>query len=479
MTPKIVVASVPWTDTDSPIMAPAVLKSALTQHGIDSVAMDLNQEIRAMIAGSDCQPQVVNFFITQKVDAQAREQIQDVFEFMVDRILSHRPEWVCLSLLTYLSQHPTRWLCFLLKQRCPNVKIVIGGPGCFSSLKSIDNYANSLKTTGLIDHYIAGDGEQSLPALISGHDNYAGIDHLDWQEIEDLNQLAPPDYSDYLWSLYKVKRVSILGSRGCVRRCTFCDIHEHWSKFQWRTAENIFAEMQSQYQQYGINIFSFADSLINGNQQEYRKLIRMLAEFNKHRPVKDRIRWTSFFIFRPERDMPEEDWQLTADSGALMLMVGVESFVDHIRHHLKKKFNNQDLEYGLNLARKYHVPLTLLLIVGYATETEQDHQEQLQWLRNHSDMAGNPIAVMSVGSTLAILPGTELYRTHKELGIEMHSDEVYQDWTNKSIGSTPEVRMQWHAETVAVAQSAGFVTECGQDNHVLIEEHIKKQYGQI
>jgi hypothetical protein len=128
---------------------------------------------------------------------------------MVDRILSHRPEWVCLSLLTYLSQHPTRWLCFLLKQRCPDVKIVIGGPGCFSSLKSIDNYANSLKTTGLIDHYIAGDGEQSLPALISGHDNYAGIDHLDWQEIEDLNQLAPPDYSDYLWSLYKVKRVSI------------------------------------------------------------------------------------------------------------------------------------------------------------------------------------------------------------------------------------------------------------------------------
>jgi hypothetical protein len=94
-------------------------------------------------------------------------------------------------------------------------------------------------------------------------------------------------------------------------------------------------------------------------------------------------------------------------------------------------------------------------------------------------MAGNPIAAISVGSTLAILPGTELYRTHKELGIEMHSNEVYQDWTNKSIGSTPEVRLRWHAETVSVAQEAGFVIESGQDNHVLIEEHIKRQYGQI
>jgi len=479
MPSKIVVTSVPWTDTDSPIMAPAVLKSALTQHGLDAVAMDLNQEVHAIIAGSDHQNHVVNFFITQKVYASAKPLIRQVFDHMVTRILEHDPEWVCLSLLTYLSQHSTRWLCFLLKQKNPSIQIVIGGPGCFSSLKSIDNYTNSLKSTGLIDHYIVGDGEQSLPALILGDPEYQGIDQLTWKEIDDLNQLAPPDYSDYPWHLYRVKKVGILGSRGCVRKCTFCDIHEHWAKFQWRTAENIFSEMLSQYQQYGINIFSFADSLINGNQQEYRKLIKLLADFNRNKADNDRIRWTSFFIFRPQRDMSEEDWRLTAESGALMLMVGVESFVDHIRQHLKKKFNNQDLEYGLGLAKKYGVPLTLLLIVGYVTETEQDHQEQLQWLRDHAHLAGDPIAVLSVGSTLAILPGTELHRKRVQLGVTMLSDEVYQDWIKPDIGSTPEIRMRWHAETIEVVEQAGFVTEHGQDNHVLIEQHIKKQYGQI
>ena len=247
MPSKIVVTSVPWTDTDSPLMAPAVLKSALTQHGLDSIAMDLNQEVRAIIAGSDHKDQVLDFFITQRVHAPARGLIHKIFDHMASRIVDQQPDWVCLSLLTYLSQNSAKWLCFLIKQQLPTIKIVIGGPGCFSSLKSVDNFVNSLKGTGLIDHYIAGDGELSLPALISGNPQYPGIDSVVWKEIADLNKLAPPDYSDYPWQLYKVKRVSILGSRGCVRQCTFCDIHEHWSKFQWRRAENIFAEMKSQY----------------------------------------------------------------------------------------------------------------------------------------------------------------------------------------------------------------------------------------
>jgi hypothetical protein len=113
------------------------------------------------------------------------------------------------------------------------------------------------------------------------------------------------------------------------------------------------------------------------------------------------------------------------------------------------------------------------------TETEQDHQEQLQWLRDHAHLAGDPIAVLSVGSTLAILPGTELHRKRVQLGVTMLSDEVYQDWIKPDIGSTPEIRMRWHAETIEVVEQAGFVTEHGQDNHVLIEQHIKKQYGQI
>lgn len=476
--PKVtaVIASVPWTDTDSLLMAPGVLKSTLTAAGITSMAIDLNQEVRQRILASPNQAQLIQFLLTQEVDATVREEIHGLFNFMADRILESDPEWVCLSLLTYLSQNSCRWLCFILKQKKPTVKIVIGGAGCFISLKSIDSFAVNLRSRRLIDYFISGDGEQALPNLILGKTDYPGINVTTWKELTNLDSLPFPDYTDYDFRLYQTRAVGIWGSRGCVRECTFCDIHEHWSKFQWRSADSIFTEIQQQHQQYGITLFKFSDSLINGNQKEYRRLIRLLADYNKQQSADNQIKWTSFFIFRPEDQMSEEDWRLTAESGAMFLLVGVESFVDHIREHLKKKFTNRDLDYGLRMAKKYSISLTLLMIVGYVTETEADHQEQLQWIRDNRQFADNPVKLVQVGSTLSILPGTWLDKHKDELGVRLTSDTVYQDWYKDDIGSTPEVRLRWHQETIQELELNGFTPAFAQDNHLLIENYIKQTH---
>jgi radical SAM superfamily enzyme YgiQ (UPF0313 family) len=476
-TATVVIASIPWTDTNSLLMAPGVLKSTLTRAGITSVALDLNQEARQQLLASEYSTEITQFLLTQEVAPAAQPAIHALFNNMADRILSYNPEWVCLSLLTYLSQNTCRWLCFILKKRRPDIKIVIGGAGCFISLKSIDSFAVNLRSRGLVDYFISGDGEQALTELIQGNTTYPGVNVTTWQELRNLDNLPFPDYTDYNFDLYSTKSVGIWGSRGCVRECTFCDIHEHWSKFQWRSADSIFEEICQQHQQYGITLFKFSDSLINGNQKEYRHLIKLLAEYNSGLSDSNRIRWTSFFIFRPETEMSEEDWRLTAASGAFLLLVGVESFVDHIRDHLKKKFTNRDLDYGLRMAQKHSVNLTLLMIVGYVTETEQDHQEQLEWIRQNRNYAGNPVKLVQVGSTLSILPGTWLDKHREELNIKMGSDEVYQDWTREDIGSTPEVRMRWHQEMVSELEQNGFTPIFAQDNHMLIETYIKKTYA--
>jgi hypothetical protein len=295
---------------------------------------------------------------------------------------------------------------------------------------------------------------------------------MGWQEIENLNALPFPDYSDYNFDLYDINSVLIWGSRGCVRECTFCDIHEHWEKFQWRSAESIFAEIQQQYTLHGITIFNFSDSLINGNQKEYRKLIGLLANFNQTQPIEKQIKWTSFFIFRPENQMTEEDWRLTKESGAMVLMVGVESFSDPVRAHLKKKFNNQDLEHNLSMAKKYGVKLALLIIVGYVTETEQDHQIQLDWLKDNQHYANDPIIGISIGSTMSVLPGTWVYQNREELGITLNSDTVFEDWTAEKINSTPSIRMQRHREFLEACQKNNFECSFMSDNHVILEAYI-------
>lgn len=457
-------------------MAPALLKGVLIKHGFAANGIDLNAEVQAQIKKSPHRSSIVKFLTTEQVDPQALSDIHDIFEYMANRLLSYNTKWVGLSLLSYLSQVSTKWLCFLLKKKNPNVKIVIGGPGCFNSLIGVDSYVLELKSLKLIDNYIVGDGENSLVELLKGNVKYPGINSSSWEEVSNLDNVAMPDYDEYDFSLYALKKVSIWGSRGCVRDCTFCDIHQHWNKFQWRSAESIFEEMKYQAEKYNINIYHFADSLVNGNQKEYRKLIRLLADYNRDLPSDKKIRWSGYFIFRPKEQMKEEDWKYTAESGADILSVGVESFVEHIRYHIKKYFSNQDLDYGLRMAKKYNIGIGLLMIVGYVTETEQDQIEQIQWLYDNKDYANNPVKYIQAGSTLGILPGTWLYQNQKELGLELSGD-VYQDWTIKETNSTPMLRLQWARNMEQAIKDTGFVYHNEKDNHSLIESYIESKYA--
>ena len=42
---KLTIASIPWSDTESPLLAPALLKSMCMSKGINTTAIDLNQEV--------------------------------------------------------------------------------------------------------------------------------------------------------------------------------------------------------------------------------------------------------------------------------------------------------------------------------------------------------------------------------------------------------------------------------------------------
>ena len=475
--PSVVIASVPYTDSQSPVIAPAVLKASLSTIGIDSRTIDLNAEVRQHIIHHPCLADFVKFFTTEQIDRSVRDNISQLIDLMADRILETEPDWILLSLLTYLSQIPTRWLCFRLRQKKPSAKIVIGGPGAFAALQSLDTYADTLKKQDLIDFYVRGDGELSVRNLLLGlHDDSPGIDQNEWQQLDDLNNQPYPNFDDYNWNLYKRKLIVINGSRGCVRKCTFCDIHEHWSKYQWRTGKDIFSEMLYQFNRHKINFFSFSDSLVNGNQKEFNVLLELLTEQNKSLDESDRIRWTGSFIIRPRDQMKESTWKLLADSGATILSAGVESFVEHIRYHIGKKFSNDDLKFALEMAAKYNIQMQILILVGYITETEDDFKEQLEWIKNNRHFAGNSIVSVLIGSGLAILPGTWLDRNYQKLNVRLNDNSIRQDWIREEIQSTPEVRMRWHQQMQDCLRDHGFAVEYMKDNHVLIEQHINAKY---
>ena len=411
----ILFCSAPGTFSSRPTLAPAILKGCATAAGFDSQAIDLNIEVVNLINRNPRKKLIEDFFKLQKIHNDIVDDIGNLIDYCADRIINLNPGILGLSLLTQDSQFFTVWLCYHLKTIKPDLKIII----CCSGIKnfiaeSTINFAELLKTKGYIDDYINGDGEHSIVEYLTDNLSYPGINSGTWQPITDLNLLPYPDFSDYDFSLYDDPGIPICDSRGCVRTCEFCDIIEHWKKYQYRTADNIFAEMQHQIQKHKLTKFFFYNSLTNGNMKEFQKLLDLICEYNADNPAKQ-ISWDGYFIVRNKKQHPELFWQKIKKSNG-NLQLGIESVVEKVRVNLGKNFTNEDIDYHLEMAKKYSVSLSLLLIIGYPTEAHEDFEFTKQWFQDRQQYARDPINQV-VFALAAILPNTKLERKQEEYGI--------------------------------------------------------------
>jgi len=411
----ILFCSAPGTFSSRPTLAPAILKACAVNSGFNAMALDLSIEIYNQILGHPRQKLLEQFFQTQKIHEDIVDDIGKLLDYCANRITSLNPRILGLSLLTQDSQFFTVWLCYHLKILKPDLAIVIGGSGIKNFIaESKINFAELLKSKGYIDDYVNGDGEYSIVEYLKNNLDYPGINSGTWEPIKDLNVLHYPDFTDYDFSQYQEKGIPICDSRGCVRTCEFCDIIEHWKKYQYRTADNIFEEMQYQIEQHNITRFFFYNSLTNGNMKEFQKLLDLICDYNDKNPTAQ-ISWDGYFIVRNKKQHPEEFWQKIKKSNGY-LQLGIESVVEKVRVALGKNFTNEDIDYHLDMAKKYSVPLLLLLIVGYPTETRQDFEFTKRWFQDRQHYARNPIDSV-VFSLSAILPNTKLERKQEEYGI--------------------------------------------------------------
>lgn len=448
----IVLCSVPFLDTDGPLMAPGILKSSIETAGFTAKTLDLNIEVLKIIRSSVNYKKLVDFFHNETVTADTVEEITELIKYCTKRIIDTNPKCIGLSLLTYASQIFTRWLCVNLKTEQPNIPIVIGGSGIKNFLVDSNNsFCDDLRNHGLIDDYIMGDGEHSIVEYLKGNINYPGINSQTWNQITDLDSLPWADYSDYDFSLYSDVTVPIIDSRGCVRSCEFCDIIQHWKKYKYRSAENVWNEIQHQIKKHGIRHITFRNSLTNGNMKNFRALVKYMADYNRANE-QNKISWAGYFIIRDAQQHPESMWQDIADSGGY-LWLGVESVVQRVRHQLGKKFDNIDIDYHLEQAKKWNVPLMLLIIVGYPSETRNDYEFTKQWFRDRKIYANKPVKNVLL-SPASILPGTALEKKSEDYGIKL--GKYPSIWINHQLNISVEEKLKYYKELEILVKDLGF-----------------------
>lgn len=429
MTKKILVLSIPRLEPHRPPISATIVATVCKNLGHDVILRDLNIEFYHY-----CKSNNIDYHKFDTIWDKYAEPTQDdlnhidknIENFVASANLQSY-DYVMLSIFG-MSNH--FFAERLLKEIAPNrsFRILIGGAGAFVAIqnKSLDPFAVEMKRQNLIDDFIKGECEEALKYYLTDTD-YPGVNNFESVQIDDLDSLPLIDYSlvnldsyDYIEGS---RDVYVESSRGCVRKCTYCDVAAYWPKYRYKSGKYVARELINNYEQYGIKHFYFTDSLVNGSLKSFSEMCNILANY----PYSHEITWGGQFIFRNRRTVAPEHFEMIAKAGGKNFFVGVESGSDKIRNQMGKNFSNDDIEYQLEQFKLNDLKCTFLMFTGYVTETLEDHQATIDMFsRWQKYVASGTINGLELGIPLLFLDKTPLTRMIDEYQVSfLDSDKVF------------------------------------------------------
>ena len=377
------IGSVPMA-TDQLQMAPAVLAASVRNRGHRFRYWDINLEL-----WNWCKQQ-------QDWYVEACEWLQDLQQFDQDRsdiliwqdnVLERFAELdvLLVNVFSALSQGAALRFVHRARQRFPDLTILVGGIGSQKKFFGAVNRYNRPWLQQTFDE--VGDevfGQVLLDhGWIHGWQRTLGTDILA-QHLPLLPALGPihtVDYSDYELTRYNWqfdnRAIPMLGSHGCVRQCSFCDVIKHFPKYSFVEADQLSRDIVAAYEQTGIARIQFMDSLVNGSVSNFRDLLKNLIHAKQQGWLPDDFSWSGTYICRPPSRQLEEVHALLGPSGADIMIIGVETGSDRVRFEMDKKFTNQDLLWELEHLHAGGVRCWLLFFAAWPTETAEDFAQTL------------------------------------------------------------------------------------------------------
>jgi hypothetical protein len=429
----ILICSVPSGIINRPPAAPALLKACVVAAGHTARTVDFSLELYT----TQCKS---NFDIYTKVcrnfepytEWQSLQHIETWLDQCLQTIADYDPAFVAFSVFSDYQHRATILLCEAVRQSFPNIKIVLGGYGlgesCINTfdrfrpltgIEKLGKFSDYVQQHNLADHLIFGEGEQQLVDVLNGcpFDNSA----------VDLNALPISNFDDYkldqyLWHSEPV--LTVTGSKGCVRNCTFCNVPSKFGRYRRKSGLNVAQELIALSQKYNIHKFEFTDSLVNGSQKDFVEFVTELAKYNQtaERP----LTWYGQYICRSQKQIPKNMYSLMKQSGAVHLIIGAESGSDAVLEAMNKNISVKDVFDELDQFQRHGLQAQILMLVGYYNETYERFLESLKFIAQcHRYLAAGVLSRIAVGLPLIIEPNGYLHMHSQELGIITDPNNVY------------------------------------------------------
>lgn len=424
----IVFCNVPYVHLDHIYGAPAILKGVVQNHGYQAKTVDFGVEL-FKICNRDLQRfyQVQSWFTSHSLSHDTPEEIQQLFDHAIEWFQANPSKWIGISVMSLQSHRACLMLIEAIQKSRISSKIVIGGRGvqarCWqektlhrNALDAGMNYGFLIKKYYHIDQVIEGDGEQQIIDLLSENCDSRPV------PVASLESYSIPDYSDYDIECYQFDNKEtiwpIVGSKGCVRSCDFCDVGKLFGRYRYREPQDVVNEMIYLNRSIGARRFGFTDSLVNGGLKPFKEFLELLAQHNQQNP-NNTISWQGNYICRPSSQVPKEIYALMQMAGADHLVIGAESGSDDVLAAMNKKTSVQSLFDELSQFRKHGITCQLLLTVGHWSETHRDFLQHLDMLIDLVPyVRSQTVTSVRIGFPMTIIPGTPSHENMQKNRIE-------------------------------------------------------------
>ncbi|MCK4916631.1 MAG: B12-binding domain-containing radical SAM protein [Candidatus Omnitrophica bacterium] len=440
VTDIILIQCPPW-DVSIPPLGIAYLSDYLKKHDYYVYPFDLNIELYHSAKAADkylWEQKSYDHWVKDELYEKTWHSLRKISGKILEQAFKkYNTEYVGLS-VNFASIKIAGEIIKVIKSLNPRTKIILGGWGC------VNGHMRSLFPKELVDVFVIGEGEETLLEVLDKLKgkidktripgaifNKLGQDTYESREsIIDLDSIPWPKYSEFNLNLYIKKAMPLFASRGCIGHCTFCNDWPLSKPYRFRSAHNIFEEIQYHVKTYHINYFSFKDLLCNGNIEELNLLCDLIIDSGLQ------IHWDSQAITRKE--MTRELLRKLKRSGCGTLIYGVENFSNNVLRRMKKMFTKEIAEKVLKNTYEIGINACINIIVGFPGETEMDFEENLESIKRNYKY----ITQIGAVSVCLVNNDSDLEINSKEYGLVLPDDSRTRakKWYTSDGQNTYEIR---------------------------------------
>lgn len=302
-----------------------------------------------------------------------------------------------------------------LKKAGVNAHLSIGG------IYPTFAYPEILEKFPAIDSVVLGEGEETFVELaqrILANDEWRDIKGIAYRRngavikneirpsIKDLDEIPFPARDMLPRVLQKVKYASMITSRGCYGRCTFCSVVPFFSqfgpRFRVRSPENVVDEIEYLYKKYKVRNIMFHDANFIGNQRRAAAIAEEIIKRNLrlHYSIECRADNVNRELFR-----------LLKASGLRRVFLGVESGSQAVLDRLQKDIDVDDNINALKILSELEIYVSMGFIMFDDRTTLEEFKDNIIFIQKAKEiMPPGKLDNVYIASKLLPLSGTEFER---------------------------------------------------------------------